>query len=312
MANEKRVRVNSLGGLVEDNPLTSGATTLTSAGLAALVLIDTTNHAVIVIDPDGLESAPEIVYVTAHTASATTATILRAQEGTTAAAHSVDIPWVHAPTIKDYPKKVDDPWGGDVLANGPYDQEFDADGSPTTPPTGWAWVNQGTATYVEEFGAGHIVGTAQAGDQMRMITRTLPNTTSWVATARIVSAFSAINYSQAGLILRESSTGKMYALNILNQSFDVSLVHWSGPTVAVATDGTDTPKSGIGPQYFRVRKNSATSFDYAWSFDGIAWRYFLNTFNPTYCTPDQIGFFTDVALAAAGSNEVACHWMRIR
>lgn len=110
MANEKRARFNSIGGLIEDNPLTLGATTLTSAGLAAMGVIDTTNHAVIVLDPDGLEGAPEIVYVTTHTASATTATILRAQEGTLAVAHSVDVPWVHAATILDFLE----PWLVDI------------------------------------------------------------------------------------------------------------------------------------------------------------------------------------------------------
>lgn len=102
MANEKRLRVNSIGGLIEDNPLTSSATTLTSAGLAALSVVDSTNHCAIVLDPDGIEGTPEIAYITAHTSSATTATILRAQEGTGALAHSQDIPWVHAPTTKDF------------------------------------------------------------------------------------------------------------------------------------------------------------------------------------------------------------------
>lgn len=103
MANEKRTRTNGIGGLVEDNPLTSGATTLTSAGLAGLPVIDTTNHAAITIDPEGLEgNTVEIIYVTAHTASATTATVARGQEGTNAVAHSQDVPWVHGPTIKDF------------------------------------------------------------------------------------------------------------------------------------------------------------------------------------------------------------------
>lgn len=102
MANERRLRSNGNGGLVEDNPLTSGATTLTSAGLVPLPLVDTTNYMALILDPDGLESAPEIVWITAHTLNAGTATILRAQESTTAVAHSVDIPWVHAPTILDF------------------------------------------------------------------------------------------------------------------------------------------------------------------------------------------------------------------
>lgn len=101
MANELRVRQNFLGGLIEDNPLTSGATTLTSAALAAMVAIGSASHMPIVLDPDGVGGEPEIVWVTAHTAAATTATILRGQEGTTARAHNRDVPWSHGPTKKD-------------------------------------------------------------------------------------------------------------------------------------------------------------------------------------------------------------------
>lgn len=102
MANELRVRQNFLGGLIEDNPLTSSATTLTSAALAAMVAIGSTQHLPIILDPDGLYGEPEIAYITAHAAGATTATILRAQEGTTARAHPQDQRWSHGPTMQDF------------------------------------------------------------------------------------------------------------------------------------------------------------------------------------------------------------------
>lgn len=101
MANELRVRQNCLGGKVEDNPLAIGATTLTSAALAAMVAISATQHLSITLDPDGIFGAPEIVWVTAHVAGATTATILRAQEGTTARSHKQDVDWSHGPTAMD-------------------------------------------------------------------------------------------------------------------------------------------------------------------------------------------------------------------
>lgn len=102
MANELRVRTNFLGGLTEDNPLASGATTLNSAALAAAPAITSTQHMAIILDPDGVAGAPEVVYITAHTAAATSATILKGQEGTTARAHDRDTPWIHGPTIKDF------------------------------------------------------------------------------------------------------------------------------------------------------------------------------------------------------------------
>lgn len=102
MSNELRVRTNFAGGLVEDNPLSSSATTLTSAGLASVPAVASTQHVVLIIDPDAVGGNPEIVYVTAHTALATTATIVRAQESTAARQHLRDTPWVHGPTTKDF------------------------------------------------------------------------------------------------------------------------------------------------------------------------------------------------------------------
>lgn len=106
MANELRVRANFTGGLVDDNPLTSSATTLTSNALQALQVIDATKHMVIVLDPDGYGGTPEIAYLTGHTSAAATATILRGQEGSTARPHLQDTPWVHSAVVSDYPVPV--------------------------------------------------------------------------------------------------------------------------------------------------------------------------------------------------------------
>lgn len=102
MANEIRLRADFIGGKVDDNPLTSTATTLNSSALAACPAVDSSHHFPITVDPDGIFGSPEIIYVTALTAGATSATIARAQEGTTARQHNQDEDWVHTPTIKDY------------------------------------------------------------------------------------------------------------------------------------------------------------------------------------------------------------------
>jgi hypothetical protein len=94
MANEIRSRTNLVNGTLSV-ALASGDTTMSSAGLANLAAITSANHAVIVIEN-------EIIWVTAHTASATTATILRAQEGTAAAAHAQNVAWLHAPVVSDF------------------------------------------------------------------------------------------------------------------------------------------------------------------------------------------------------------------
>lgn len=102
MANELRRWANWVGGLVEDNPLAAAATTLTSSGLAALPAVASTEHYLIVFDPDGITGAPFAKRVTAHTAGATTATIEAAAIIGTARQIDRDVPWVHSLVAGDF------------------------------------------------------------------------------------------------------------------------------------------------------------------------------------------------------------------
>lgn len=93
MANEIRARFNFVSGTLSGS-LTNVATSMSAAGLANLGVIDATNHAAITIEN-------EIVWVAAHTGGATTATILRGQEGTSAVAHNAGVAWQHGETAID-------------------------------------------------------------------------------------------------------------------------------------------------------------------------------------------------------------------
>lgn len=102
MANDKRVRALAIGGKVEDNPLAAAAVAFNSAGLAALPAIGATEHAAVIFDPDGIFGAPEVAWITAHTAAATSATIVRAREGSTGRQHDRDVDWIHGATPWDF------------------------------------------------------------------------------------------------------------------------------------------------------------------------------------------------------------------
>lgn len=110
MPNEIRTRQNFLGGLVENNPLAPTATTLNSGALITAVVIDSTKHMPLILDPDGVFGEPEIVWITAHAFGSTAATILRGQEGTTARQHNRDTPWLQAPTTRDFQGGGDSSW----------------------------------------------------------------------------------------------------------------------------------------------------------------------------------------------------------
>ncbi len=97
-----RLRQNFLSGLIEGG-LSALDTTLTSAALQNALPVSTPDVMAIVLDP---ANSPEVVWITAHGATLTTATILRGQEGTTARAHAANVKWAHGPTAGDLVSQV--------------------------------------------------------------------------------------------------------------------------------------------------------------------------------------------------------------
>lgn len=99
MANEKRRRHNLLSGTLGAS-LTNVATSVTfTAALqeygANIATLTSAEHLALVIDS-------EIVYLTAYTAGATSGTIARGQEGSTAAAHANGASFGCRPTKRDF------------------------------------------------------------------------------------------------------------------------------------------------------------------------------------------------------------------
>lgn len=97
-----RLRGNFFSGAISDNPLSSGATTINSSQFATLPVVTNPDVLVLTLDPLGAVGAPEIVTVTAHTSSATSVTVTRAAEGTSARSHNQNEVWVWSPTALDY------------------------------------------------------------------------------------------------------------------------------------------------------------------------------------------------------------------
>lgn len=92
---------NLLGGTITDNPLSSGATTINSAAFASLPVVTGGDIMYLTLDPAGTNGAPEIVTVTGHTASATSVTVTRASQDTSARSHPTATSWVHGLTEAD-------------------------------------------------------------------------------------------------------------------------------------------------------------------------------------------------------------------
>jgi hypothetical protein len=85
-------------GTITNNPLAIGGTSITSSRFAELPAVASPDILWIVLDRYGMYGAPEIVAITAHTASSITATVLRAQQGTVARSHVAGTTWDSIPT----------------------------------------------------------------------------------------------------------------------------------------------------------------------------------------------------------------------
>lgn len=99
------LRANNVG----DSDGTTNPITLSSAGALTATWPNSPANMPQVTSPDILKitvepntTREELIYVTAFTIGATSATVVRAQEGLPAAAH-VGVAWVHAPTALDFP-----------------------------------------------------------------------------------------------------------------------------------------------------------------------------------------------------------------
>lgn len=100
-----RLRTNFIQGKITDAPLLIGATAINAPEFADLPVVVAPDFLVVELDPLRQFGTPEIVYVTAHAAAATTVTVLRGQEGTNARQHAATTRFVHGASSGDF-------WGG--------------------------------------------------------------------------------------------------------------------------------------------------------------------------------------------------------
>lgn len=259
-----RIRENNVRGTTTDNPLTNSATTVNSAGLANLPAVSG-NHAVLVLDPLRAAGAPEIVIVTAHTASATSATITRGAYGTTARQHASGTLWVHAPTIDDVIRIVTSSTRPADQYKGQLIHETDTDYYMGHNGTAWehglklgAWV---AWTPVISGGTGWALGNGSVSGRYVKVGRTV----------HYVAAITFGSTSTYGTTIPSLSLpvaadltvgGALYATSV--RLFDASAVEVIG-AVAVLTSTTVGPQALNAAGTYVVRNNVTSTVPFTWT-----------------------------------------------
>jgi hypothetical protein len=207
----------------------------------------------------------------------------------------------------------DDPalWGTDLG----YDVEFD--GTTSSLPAGWAWMNQGGAVYDESFGSGSVEVNEDLTWSFRGIDRALPTESTW-------SAVFAFSYNcpfwtggnfYSGAYLRQASgnklvvTGMDWTTAVYRQN---RVVRWSSETTDTALISPN--QVNVEPAeaaYIKITKHSSTSWDLLRSGDCKTWQPGVLAYDPTASlTPDRIGF--GVANSLGILMGLSCKWFRVR
>lgn len=313
-----RLRYNGLVSTLGGSGLTSGATSvtfaaaLTHSGGTAVPTLSGDYIPLTLLNTSGVPV--EIVYLTAYTSGATTGTIVRGREGTTGVAHSAGAVIHQAHVTADvYADPVDDPgqWGGLDLG---YDTELNVAGGL---PSGWAWVNQGTATFTRTKGRGIITEpTLGSGNQLRLIDRAIPTESTFEATVKLAGRV----WPPAGtfghyISLRDSVSGKIvtFGMNGAGAStWAFGRWDWTNASTLSAASLSTVSDAVLTYRYWRIRKNSATSWDFEASqdgtvFDTVSAAHNVQTFLGTAPTHIGWGLWRNNVLTSA-----SCAWFRVR
>jgi hypothetical protein len=215
-----------------------------------------------------------------------------------------------------YGKSVDNP-SDFIVANGPASAfDYEAQGVTAGLPAPWLWVNQGGATAVEALGALQVSGTSQVGDSQRIAVQSLAGApASWLATFKLTGIIGNTATQKYGPCLRDSSTGKLTIFSTSHAN-TVELVRWTNETTPTTQwiSGVTNYRPQTTPTYWRIRKNSATSFDFEFSMDGYSWRSIAAALDlSVFHAPDQIGFTANCNGGDAGVlPRTTMRWFRLR
>lgn len=208
---------------------------------------------------------------------------------------------------------VDDPasWGADLG----YDAEFN---SGSAVPSPWVWVNQGTATATLDKGRCVIAEptAGAAGNQLRVLNQPIPALSTFEAVCKLNGRL----YPQATtfghfMCLRDSVSGKLVTLQRDGNAASGSSLYvgtWASPTGSASASSATSNLLGAFYRYFRIRKVTATSWDFHVSIDGVVWDTIVAGYNPVThlgTAPTHIGFGL---FKNAQVTSMAVDWFRIR
>ncbi|MCW1885638.1 hypothetical protein OKA04_12940 [Luteolibacter flavescens] len=186
------------------------------------------------------------------------------------------------------------------------------------------WVNQGTATATDIAAGGLLGGLAQlrmfkiaaaAGEQVTALVKPLSGASAWSYTAVLSCRLPATGNHCMGLLLRESSSGKLILYPMRNEAFQV--MKFNSPTSWSAMGGA-AEMSDILPGFGRTNPPpsvwvfrlvcNGTNIVFSVSPDGQLWTQVHSAVKADFMVPNQVGLFID-PITNPGRSDLRCfHW----
>lgn len=210
-----------------------------------------------------------------------------------------------------------------------YDLEFDrVNVTDNDLPAGLSWLNQDAAVYREALGQGRIDwGGGGDASNIHAVVQALPATTTFEAWTHLqgmslipngveyLAAFTLYNSANGDFVfLGMFQVDPTPAASTTNRDPTFFVTHYTdADTSNAAIGGPIGPiLPFVGPHcYYRIRKNSDTSYDFFVSPDGGCWftvAAAVNVQASLGADPTHIGW----ALNTTGGAHVGCEWIRIR
>jgi hypothetical protein len=263
----------------------------------------------------------EIMKVTG--VSGTTLTVVRGQEGTVATAHSNGATVKHVLTagaldahdqndLAAYDTYANRPAAGtpgriflptDGLClerdNGSTWEKFGPIW-PLTPPQVSdfpTWVNQGTATFLDNKGAPFLLAPLNANANLRARVKDYPAGSFTVEMAFIPHAWTYSSSSLGGLCLRDSISMRMICFGVMGYSTDqqIQVYNWNSATSSSGNaTGAAACHLGEAPLvWLKYYDDGTTNRVFSASVDGYNWAQVLSISRTDWLVPNQIGVFAN-------------------
>jgi hypothetical protein len=229
----------------------------------------------------------ELIRVTS--VSGNTLTVLRGQEGTTAGTHAAgSFLW------NTFSR-------GAIRAVVPYGLTYEP-----VPSSGWTTVN-GAATFSYDASNDTIIlketGPAAAQENVRFLSRSVP-ATPWTITAAFGRFTIATGNQNVGLMVRESSTGKLIGFGLtMGQNTTLYAWKWTNPTTYSGQSYANRALPWEAARFLRIA-DDGTNLKFSYSADGENFVQLHSVSRTDYLAsgPDHVGPYVN-----SGTNNGALY-----